>query len=66
MPMMTHPLAIRNAAFAQLWRLVTRTFIQRQLDTPLAYNSYRYFVRQDTELLELWQDKANNSDSSIF
>jgi hypothetical protein len=26
-----------------------------QLGKPLSYPSYRYFVRQDAELLELWQ-----------
>ena len=31
------------------------TIINPQLDKPIAYNSYRYFVRQDSELLELWQ-----------
>jgi len=29
--------------------------INPQLKKPLAYNSYQYFVRQDTELLALWQ-----------
>jgi DNA invertase Pin-like site-specific DNA recombinase len=32
-----------------------RTIINPQLDRPLSYPSYRYFVRQDAELLELWQ-----------
>ena len=32
-----------------------RTLINPQLDKSLAYNSYRYFVRQDKELLEIWQ-----------
>ncbi len=31
------------------------TIINPQLDKPIAYNSYQYFVRQDSELLELWQ-----------
>jgi DNA invertase Pin-like site-specific DNA recombinase len=43
-----------------------RTIINPQLDNPIAYHSYRYFVRQDPNLLELWQGQANNSDSSIF
>lgn len=34
-----------------------RAIINPQLDKPIAYNSYRYFVRQDTELLELWQSQ---------
>lgn len=29
--------------------------INPELGTPITYNSYQYFVRQDTELLELWQ-----------
>ena len=32
-----------------------RTIVNPQLEKPLSYPSYRYFVRQDTELLELWQ-----------
>jgi DNA invertase Pin-like site-specific DNA recombinase len=32
-----------------------RTIINPQLDKPISYPSYRYFVRQDNELLELWQ-----------
>ena len=32
-----------------------RAIINPQLDRPISYPSYRYFVRQDTELLELWQ-----------
>lgn len=32
-----------------------RTIINPQLDKPIAYNSYRYFVQQDAELLALWQ-----------
>jgi hypothetical protein len=32
-----------------------RTVVNPQLDKSLSYPSYRYFVRQDTELLELWQ-----------
>jgi DNA invertase Pin-like site-specific DNA recombinase len=32
-----------------------RTIINPQLEKPISYPSYRYFVRQDMELLELWQ-----------
>jgi DNA invertase Pin-like site-specific DNA recombinase len=32
-----------------------RSLINPQLKQPLSYPSYRYFVRQDTELLALWQ-----------
>lgn len=31
-----------------------RTIINLQLGKPIAYNSYRYSVQQDTELLGLW------------
>jgi DNA invertase Pin-like site-specific DNA recombinase len=32
-----------------------RTVINPQLGKPLAYNSYRYFVQHDSEILGLWQ-----------
>ena len=32
-----------------------RTILNPQLEKPISYPSYRYFVRQDVELLELWQ-----------
>lgn len=32
-----------------------RSLINPQLAKPITYPSYRYFVRQDQELLELWQ-----------
>jgi len=32
-----------------------RALINSRLNKPLVYNSYQYFVRQDTELLALWQ-----------
>ena len=32
-----------------------RTILNPQLEKPISYPSYRYFVRQDEELLELWQ-----------
>jgi hypothetical protein len=31
-----------------------RTILNPQLEKPISYPSYRYFVRQDTGLLELW------------
>jgi len=34
-----------------------RTIINPQLDKPIAYNSYRYFVQQDSALLQLWQSQ---------
>lgn len=32
-----------------------RMILNPQLEKPLSYPSYRYFVRQDFELLEIWQ-----------
>lgn len=32
-----------------------RAILNPQLEKPLAYNAYQYFVRQDPELLALWQ-----------
>jgi DNA invertase Pin-like site-specific DNA recombinase len=32
-----------------------RSILNPQLDKPISYPSYRYFVRQDMELLELWE-----------
>ena len=32
-----------------------KAIINPQVDKPLSYPSYRYFVRQDAELLALWQ-----------
>ena len=34
-----------------------RTIINPQLEKSISYPSYRYFVRQDAELLELWQTR---------
>ncbi len=31
------------------------SLINKQIDKPLSYSAYRYFVRQDDELLALWQ-----------
>lgn len=37
-----------------------RTILNPQLERPISYPSYRYFVRQDMELLALWDaQKAN-------
>jgi len=32
-----------------------RSILNPQLDKPISYPSYRYFVRQDMDLLELWE-----------
>ena len=32
-----------------------RSIVNPQLERPISYPAYRYFVRQDSELLELWQ-----------
>lgn len=37
------------------------SIINRQLESPVTYNSYRYFVRQDSELLTLWRDLDSSS-----
>jgi DNA invertase Pin-like site-specific DNA recombinase len=34
-----------------------RTLINPQLERPISYPAYRYFVRQDPELLALWYDE---------
>ena len=38
-----------------------RTILNPQLEKPLSYPSYRYFVRQDAHLLELWNAHRGNS-----
>jgi len=40
-----------------------RQIITHQLDKPIAYNSYRYFVNQDDELKQAWQSKKKASKS---
>jgi len=35
------------------------TIINPQLEKPITYNSYQYFVRQDPELVELWQGQRH-------
>ena len=32
-----------------------RSILNPQLERPISYPAYRYFVRQDPELLDLWQ-----------
>jgi DNA invertase Pin-like site-specific DNA recombinase len=34
-----------------------RTIINPQLERPISYPAYRYFIRQDPELLESWQGR---------
>lgn len=36
-----------------------RNLINPHLDKPISYTAYRYFVRQDPELLELWLTSGN-------
>lgn len=36
-----------------------RTLINPQLERPISYPAYRYFVRQDPELLQLWQPERH-------
>jgi DNA invertase Pin-like site-specific DNA recombinase len=35
-----------------------RSIINPQLEKPISYPAYRYFVRQDAELLHLWKPQA--------
>ena len=39
-----------NPGDTQIWKIVNP-----QLAKPISYNAYRYFVRQDPELLALWE-----------
>ena len=36
-----------------------RTIINPQLERPISYPAYRYFVRQDPELVQLWQGRRS-------
>lgn len=40
-----------------------RQIITHQLEKPIAYNSYRYFVNQDDELKQAWQSNKKASKS---
>jgi DNA invertase Pin-like site-specific DNA recombinase len=46
---------IRNYLELQLPLRRIHVIINPQLEKPLSYSAYRYFVRQDEELLALWQ-----------
>lgn len=35
------------------------TIINPQMEKPISYNAYQYFVRQDEELLALWQAQSD-------
>lgn len=41
-----------------------RLLLNPQLEKPISYPAYRYFVRQDHELLALWRNEPQGSDSS--
>lgn len=41
-----------------------RTIINPQLERPISYPAYRYFVRQDPELLQLWQGRRSPTEAS--
>ena len=43
-----------------------REIINPQLERPISYPAYRYFVRQDPELLQAWQTRSNDADPSIM
>ncbi len=34
-----------------------RSIVNPQLERPISYPAYRYFVRQDPELLALWRNE---------
>ena len=34
------------------------TIVNAQIEKPVSYNSYQYFVKQDPELLDLWRRKS--------
>ena len=42
-----------------------RSIINPQLERPISYPAYRYFVRQDPELLQLWLDRAPTGWHSV-
>ena len=46
---------IRDYLQLQLPLRRIHSIVNPQLETPLSYSAYRYFVRQDDELLTLWQ-----------
>lgn len=39
-------------------------FINEQLETPLTYNSYKYFIQTDAELCAVWKNKLKPSTNS--
>ncbi len=41
-----------------------RTIINPQLERPISYPAYRYFVRQDSELFQLWQGRRSPAEAS--
>jgi DNA invertase Pin-like site-specific DNA recombinase len=40
-----------------------RSIINPQLERPISYPAYRYFVRQDQELLDSWQNQRQLTDA---
>lgn len=46
---------IRDYLELQLPLRRIRNIVNPQLEKPLSYSAYRYFVRQDPELLDLWK-----------
>jgi DNA invertase Pin-like site-specific DNA recombinase len=41
-----------------------RTIINPKLERPISYPAYRYFVRQDPELLQSWQGRRSPAEAS--
>jgi DNA invertase Pin-like site-specific DNA recombinase len=37
-----------------------RTMVNPHLEKPISYPAYRYFVRQDSELLQLWDQQSSS------
>jgi hypothetical protein len=41
-----------------------RTIINLQLERPIGFPAYRYFVRQDPDLLQSWQGRRSPTEVS--
>ncbi len=50
-------LPITNSSFDLVTCQYLLQHVNPQLEIPISYPSYRYFVRQNAKLLELWQTK---------
>jgi hypothetical protein len=43
-----------------------RKIINHQLEKPLSYNSFKYFVRHDADLLPIWQVRKEKAIPPVF